>query len=102
MWKNSFLADGDQPPGAYLNDGGPSATNGGKNHSPAVLNTVSEVRAPNPETAGFFMDTALEAMSKEDPIRHFVFTLHLYQYTLDKNGKGGILSTYLRSVLTNN
>ena len=85
--------DGDQPPGAYLMDGGPQYNGPTKanNHSssPSVLNTVSEVRAPNPETAGFFLDTALEAMSKEDPIRHFVFTLHVYQYTLDKNGKGG-------------
>jgi kinesin family protein 26 len=90
------FADGDQPPGAYLTDDGSHHHNhngGAKTNShssnPPVLNTVSEVRAPNPETAGFFLDTALEAMSKEDPIRHFVFTLHVYQYTLDKNGKGG-------------
>ena len=89
-----MCVDGDQPPGAYLLDSGNSVgCSGYKNSSSTVpvLNNVSEVRAPNPETAGFYLDSALDAMNKEvlDPIRHFVFTLNVYQYTIDKNGKGG-------------
>ncbi|CAG7831617.1 unnamed protein product, partial [Allacma fusca] len=86
---------GDQPPGAYLSDS-TGGSSGAKNSSctAPILNTMSEVRAPNAETAGFYLDAALDAMSKEDPIRHFVFTLHVYQYTVDKNGKGGTNAKY--------
>lgn len=87
-----FFPDGDDPPGALLeNTSGVSTTNA-KSISAPVLNSVSEVRAPNPETAGFFLDSALDAMnSKDEPVGHFVFTLHVYQYSVDKNGKGGKL-----------
>ncbi len=93
------IADGDQPPGAYLLDGNGSS-NGHKGLTSAksgmapVLNSVSEVRAPNPETAGFYLDSALDVINARDEgggtaAGHIVFTLHVYQYSIDKTGKGG-------------
>jgi len=54
---------------------------------------VSEVRAPSPEAAGFYLDSVLDVMANkgDDPVRHFIFTLHLYQYSVDKNGKTGTI-----------
>lgn len=94
------IADGDQPPGAYLLDGNGSAVNGHKGSTLAksvtapVLNSVSEVRSPNPETAGYYLDSALDAINAKAEggsggAGHIVFTLHVYQYSIDKNGKGG-------------
>ncbi|XP_035703153.1 uncharacterized protein LOC110843535 isoform X2 [Folsomia candida] len=94
-----FVNDGDQPPGAYLLDGNGSAVNGHKGSTLAksvtapVLNSVSEVRSPNPETAGYYLDSALDAINAKAEggsggAGHIVFTLHVYQYSIDKNGKG--------------
>ena len=103
MTSSCSIPDDEQAPSSYLLDTkqeGASTTatvneNRGTGSFPKpqpVLNTVSEVRAPNPVAAGFFLDNAIAAMNNEDPVRHIVFTLHVYQYTIDKNGKGGKLS----------
>ncbi|XP_077995110.1 uncharacterized protein LOC144448694 [Glandiceps talaboti] len=63
------------------------------------LHNQSELRAPTPEKAAFYLDAALAARSQRtsdgDPEEeaknsHLLFTLHIYQYRVDKSGKGGV------------
>ncbi|XP_066282681.1 kinesin-like protein KIF26B isoform X5 [Branchiostoma lanceolatum] len=72
------------------------------------LQNQSELRAPTAEKAAFYLDAALAARStartpttdiglqpQEEPEEenrnsHFLFTLHIYQYRIDKSGKGGV------------
>ncbi|XP_038078425.1 uncharacterized protein LOC119745861 isoform X2 [Patiria miniata] len=59
----------------------------------------NELRAPTAEKAAFYLDAAIAARmnksSKEDPedskYSHMLFTLHVYQYRIDKSGKGGVI-----------
>ncbi|XP_033844268.2 kinesin-like protein KIF26A isoform X2 [Periophthalmus magnuspinnatus] len=61
------------------------------------LQNQSELRAPTAEKAAFFLDAAISARSTtrpdadEDDRRnsHMLFTLHVYQYRMEKSGKGG-------------
>ncbi|XP_071832300.1 uncharacterized protein [Apostichopus japonicus] len=58
----------------------------------------SELRAPTAEKAAFYLDAAIAARmnhgQKEEPeagrYSHMLFTLHVYQYRIDKYGKGGV------------
>ncbi|KAM6912878.1 kinesin-like protein KIF26A isoform 2-T2 [Xenentodon cancila] len=62
------------------------------------LQNQSEIRAPTAEKAAFFLDAAIAARSTtrpnvdEDERRnsHMLFTLHVYQYRMEKSGKGGM------------
>ncbi|XP_028981433.2 kinesin-like protein KIF26B isoform X2 [Esox lucius] len=62
------------------------------------LQNQSELRAPTPEKAAFFLDAALAARyssrANADPEEHrnshMLFTLHIYQYRMEKTGKGGM------------
>uniref|UniRef100_A0A8C6SWY0 Kinesin family member 26Ab n=1 Tax=Neogobius melanostomus TaxID=47308 RepID=A0A8C6SWY0_9GOBI len=62
------------------------------------LQNQSEIRAPTAEKAAFFLDAAVSARSTsrpdadEDDRRnsHMLFTLHIYQYRMEKSGKGGM------------
>ncbi|XP_048218600.1 LOW QUALITY PROTEIN: kinesin-like protein KIF26A [Perognathus longimembris pacificus] len=63
----------------------------------AQLQSQSELRAPTAEKAAFYLDAALAARSPgpvggEDARRssHLLFTLHVYQYRVDKGGQGGM------------
>lgn len=64
---------------------------------PAQLQNQSELRAPTAEKAAFYLDAALAARSAgrascpEDArsSSHMLFTLHVYQYRVEKCGKGG-------------
>lgn len=61
------------------------------------LQNQSELRAPTAEKAAFYLDAALAARSAghascpEDArsSSHMLFTLHVYQYRVEKCGKGG-------------
>ncbi|XP_054989489.1 kinesin-like protein KIF26A isoform X2 [Sorex araneus] len=56
--------------------------------------TQSELRAPTAEQAASYLDAALAARgaSREDTgAAHLLFTLHVYQYRLEKCGKGAML-----------
>ena len=61
------------------------------------LQNQSELRAPTADKAAFFLDAAIAARSTsrpnvdEDERRnsHMLFTLHVYQYRMEKSGKGG-------------
>ncbi|KAL4630438.1 kinesin-like protein KIF26B [Arapaima gigas] len=62
------------------------------------LQNQSELRAPTPEKAAYFLDAAIAARSNNRPNcgeeecrnSHMLFTLHVYQYRMDKAGKGGM------------
>lgn len=61
------------------------------------LQNQSELRAPTAEKAAFFLDAAIASRRgsqqdcDEDDHRnsHMLFTLHIYQYRMEKSGKGG-------------
>lgn len=63
----------------------------------AQLQNQSELRAPTAEKAAFYLDAALAARSTsrsscpEDArsSSHMLFTLHIYQYRVEKCGRGG-------------
>nr|KAF6279837.1 kinesin family member 26B [Myotis myotis] len=82
------LQDG-QSPGVYLCEDPICGTQ---------LQNQSELRAPTAEKAAFFLDAALAARRghrqdcDEDDLRnsHMLFTLHIYQYRMEKSGKGGM------------
>ncbi|XP_015825589.3 kinesin-like protein KIF26A isoform X1 [Nothobranchius furzeri] len=62
------------------------------------LQNQSELRAPTAEKAAFFLDAALAARSTSRPNAddderrnsHMLFTLHIYQYRMEKSSKGGM------------
>nr|XP_035117566.2 kinesin-like protein KIF26A isoform X4 [Callithrix jacchus] len=64
----------------------------------AQLQNQSELRAPTAEKAAFYLDAALAARSTsqagcgEDTrgSSHMLFTLHVYQYRVEKCGRGGM------------
>ncbi|XP_062947369.1 kinesin-like protein KIF26A [Cynocephalus volans] len=78
-----------QSPGVYLREDPTYGTQ---------LQNQSELRAPTAEKAAFYLDAALAARStgragcSEDARRssHMLFTLHVYQYRMEKCGKGGM------------
>ncbi|XP_013917990.1 PREDICTED: kinesin-like protein KIF26A [Thamnophis sirtalis] len=82
------LQDG-QSPGVYLREDPICGTQ---------LQNQSELRAPTAEKAAFFLDAALAARSTSKPEcdeedrrnSHMFFTFHIYQYRMEKSGKGGI------------
>ncbi|KAG7461119.1 hypothetical protein MATL_G00206650 [Megalops atlanticus] len=62
------------------------------------LQNQSELRAPTAEKAAFFLDAAIASRSSSRPDceeeerrnSHMLFTLHIYQYRMEKSGKGGM------------
>ncbi|XP_077179925.1 kinesin-like protein KIF26A isoform X3 [Paroedura picta] len=82
------LQDG-QSPGVYLREDPICGTQ---------LQNQSELRAPTAEKAAFYLDAALAARSTSKPEcseedrrnSHMLFTLHIYQYRMEKSGKGGM------------
>ncbi|XP_025782027.1 kinesin-like protein KIF26B [Puma concolor] len=82
------LQDG-QSPGVYLCEDPICGTQ---------LQNQSELRAPTAEKAAFFLDAAIASRrgSQQDCDEeghrnsHMLFTLHIYQYRMEKSGKGGM------------
>ena len=90
------VSDSDTSPGLLLRDGAAGA-----------LASAKELRASSPEVAGQFLDigldgrVALSLRNFEPPHQNlkevqgffgsstFLYTLHVYQYSVDKTGKGG-------------
>nr|XP_033807938.1 kinesin-like protein KIF26A isoform X2 [Geotrypetes seraphini] len=85
---SSSLQDG-QSPGVYLREDPICGTQ---------LQNQSELRAPTAEKAAYFLDAAIAARSTSRPEcdeeerrnSHMLFTLHIYQYRMEKSGKGGM------------
>lgn len=68
------------------------------------LQNQSELRAPTPEKAAWFLDAAIAARhssqrpnttEEEHRNSHMLFTLHIYQYRMEKTGKGGSKYHYM-------
>ncbi|XP_077094623.1 kinesin-like protein KIF26A isoform X2 [Siphateles boraxobius] len=82
------LQDG-QSPGVYLREDPICGTQ---------LQNQSELRAPTAEKAALFLDAAIATRSTNRPDAdeedrrnsHMLFTLHIYQYRMEKSGKGGM------------
>ncbi|XP_039182958.1 kinesin-like protein KIF26B, partial [Crotalus tigris] len=82
------LQDG-QSPGVYLSEDPICGMQ---------LQNQSELRAPTAEKAAFFLDAAIAArrssqqdcQEEEQKNSHMLFTLHIYQYRMEKSGKGGM------------
>ncbi|BES94653.1 microtubule motor activity [Nesidiocoris tenuis] len=62
----------EQSPGIYLCEG--------------ALQNYCELRAPSPEKAAFYLDSALAVRNSDQS--HLFYTLHVYQYSV--GGKGGV------------
>lgn len=83
---SSSLQDA-QSPGMYLREDVASGTQ---------LQSQSELRAPTAEKAAFYLDAALAARSTraggDDRARssHLLFTLHVYQYHMEKCSQGAM------------
>lgn len=69
------------------------------------LQNQSELRAPTPEKAAWFLDAAIAARyssqrpsttEEEHRNSHMLFTLHIYQYRMEKTGKGGSKSSLFK------
>ncbi|KAK7081055.1 regulation of cell growth by extracellular stimulus, partial [Halocaridina rubra] len=87
-----YAPEGEASPSALLRD-----STGG------YLSSVAELRAPSPETAAHYLDVAIAARSAHAYLQTqtpqqtspspgsatLLFTLHIYQYAVDKSGKGG-------------
>ncbi|KRZ14613.1 Kinesin-like protein KIF26A [Trichinella zimbabwensis] len=60
----------------------------------AHLQNASELRAPSLEKAGHYLDTALSlrkfSTDEERRNSHLIYTLHVYQYRVNQDGKGGV------------
>lgn len=56
----------------------------------AQLQNQSELRAPTAEKAAFYLDAALAAREDSRGGSHVLFTLHVYQYRVEKCGRGGM------------
>ncbi|KAK6640440.1 hypothetical protein RUM44_012134 [Polyplax serrata] len=71
----------EQSPGVYLRDDPLFGTQ---------LQNQSELRVPNAEKAAFYLDAAVNSRSSKEEGRdsHFLYTLHVYQYSVA--GKGGV------------
>ncbi|KAM4693767.1 kinesin-like protein KIF26B [Discoglossus pictus] len=62
------------------------------------LQNQSELRAPTAEKAAFFLDAAIASRKSsqrdcdegDHRNSHMLFTLHIYQYRMEKSGKGGM------------
>ncbi|KAL8185796.1 UNVERIFIED_CONTAM: Kinesin-like protein kif26b [Gekko kuhli] len=62
------------------------------------LQNQSELRAPTAEKAAFFLDAAIasrrssqqDCHEEDHKNSHMLFTLHIYQYRMEKSGKGGM------------
>lgn len=59
--------------------------------SSLLLAHAAEVRAPTVERAAHLLDAALAHRHTDDQGRHahLVFTLNIYQYSVDTSAKGG-------------
>ncbi len=83
-------SDNDSPPSQFF-----PPTNATANH---ILANLTELRCSTPERAGYYLDAALTSRSTNMAAdmngrdSHFVFSLHLYQYSVDSAAnvnKGG-------------
>ena len=78
-----YASESDQSPGVYLRQLPTSS----------ALQNLSEVRASSLDKAAYYLDAALTERSQDETGRgsHLLYTLYVYQYSVDKSGKGGVV-----------
>ena len=98
----SYATEDDQPPGAYLRQTAAAAIataagggylNGSSGSSiSSHLQNQSEIRAPSVDKAAYYLDAALAGRSADVRGResHLVYTIHVYQYSVDPSSRGGV------------
>ena len=82
---SKYAVDSDQSPGVYLSQGSGQGQ---------VLQNLSEVRASTADKAAYYLDAALSERTRDlltGRESHFIFSLYVYQYSLDRSGKGGVV-----------
>ena len=81
-------SDNDAPPSQFFPNNA-SASNAG------LMTNLTELRCSNAERAGYYLDAALTSRSTNMAAdvhgrdSHFVFSLHVYQYSVEPSKKGG-------------
>ena len=80
----NYASETDQSPGVYLRQLPASQS--------CVLQNLSEVRASSVDKAAYYLDAALSSRTTDAQGRqsHFLYTIHVYQYSVEKSGKGGV------------
>ena len=98
----TYATENDQPPGAYLRQnaaaaiataaGGGYLNNSSGSSISSYLQNQSEIRAPSVEKAAYYLDAALSGRSADVRGResHLVYTIHVYQYSVDPSSRGGV------------
>ena len=98
----SYVTENAQPPGAYLRQTAAAAiaaaAGGGYLKSSSAssiathLQNQSEIRAPTVDKAAYYLDAALAGRSADVRGResHLVYTIHVYQYSVDQSSRGGV------------
>lgn len=76
-WISTCCLECEQSPGVYLRD------------DPLQLQNYSELRAPSADKAAFYLDSALSSRGTHT---HFLYTLHVYQYSVATKGAGEYFS----------
>ncbi|XP_067009925.2 kinesin-like protein CG14535 [Anabrus simplex] len=77
----AHATDSEQSPGVYLRDDPLFGTQ---------LQNQSELRVPTAEKAAFYLDAALNSREGGEKDSHFLYTLHVYQYSVaDRGGVAG-------------
>ncbi len=86
------------PPSAYLpNIAAQKSVSNGKTAPAAIMDKLSEVRCPTADRAGQLLDAALTARGNKEAAggaeardTHFVYTLHVYQYSATSANNGSV------------
>ena len=98
----AYATENDQPPGAYLRQTAAAAianaAGGGYLNSSSAssisshLQHQSEIRAPSVDKAAYYLDAALSGRSADVRGResHLIYTVHVYQYSVDPSSRGGV------------
>lgn len=87
--------ESEESPGVYLRDDPLLGTQ---------LQNQSELRAPTAEKAAFYLDAALAARtdsaSPDARYSHLLYTLHVYQYSVDRTPGKGIYKYFMYNYVT--
>ena len=80
----NYASATDQSPGVYLRQLPASQA--------CALANLSEVRASSVDKAAYFLDAALSNRTRDAQGRdsHFLYTIHVYQYSVERSGQGGV------------
>ena len=87
-----YSSENDQSPGVYLRNLPINRMSANNPSSADVLANQSELRASSADKAAYYLDAALAARSADTRGResHLLFTLHVYQYSVQGAGPSGV------------